>query len=88
VLRGGLAPVIARLPMAWKDPLYKSALRSGTAVATLAVVPARPALDIVTTGQLVPPPSWGAPRAPAEDPRPRETVPAEPEHSYPWAGGR
>jgi hypothetical protein len=32
VVRGGLAPVIARLPMAWKDRLYKRARRGGWAV--------------------------------------------------------
>jgi hypothetical protein len=31
VVRGGLAPVIARLPMAWKDRLYKKARRGGWA---------------------------------------------------------
>jgi type IV secretion system protein VirD4 len=28
VLRGGLSPVVARLPMVWKDPLYKRAMRA------------------------------------------------------------
>jgi type IV secretion system protein VirD4 len=32
VVRGGLSPVIARLPMAWKDRLYKRAKRHGWAV--------------------------------------------------------
>ena len=32
VIRGGLAPVIARLPMAWEDRLYKRARRQGWAV--------------------------------------------------------
>jgi type IV secretion system protein VirD4 len=88
VLRGGLAPVIARLPMAWKDRLYKSALRSGTAVATLTAAPASPSLDVVTAEQLAPLPPWAAVYAPAEDLHPRETVPAGTEHQYPWAGGR
>jgi hypothetical protein len=40
VVRGGLSPVIARLPMAWKDPAYKSARRRGEAIAAVAAVPA------------------------------------------------
>ena len=36
VIRGGCAPVIARLGAAWKDPAYKTARRAGTAVARLA----------------------------------------------------
>jgi type IV secretory pathway TraG/TraD family ATPase VirD4 len=87
VLRGGLAPVIARLPMAWKDRLYKSALRSGTAVATLAAATASPSLDALTAETFATP-ARAAVHAPAEFGRPRETVPAEPEHQYPWAGGR
>jgi hypothetical protein len=35
VIRGGLRPVVARLPMAWKDRTYKRARRAGTAIATL-----------------------------------------------------
>ena len=89
VLRGGLAPVITRLPMAWKDRLYKSALRSGTAVAKLTAAPASLALDdVVTAESLAPLPSRAAVYTPAEFGRPLETVPAEPEHQYPWAGGR
>ena len=35
ILRGSLAPVIARLAVAWKDPAYKRARRAGTAIAQL-----------------------------------------------------
>jgi len=35
VIRGGYAPVIARLPAAWKNPAYKQARRAGHAVAPL-----------------------------------------------------
>ena len=35
VLRGGMSPVIARLPMAWHDPAYKRARRAGHATAVL-----------------------------------------------------
>ena len=43
VIRGGGAPVIARLGAAWRDPAYKAARRHGTAVARLtpATWPAR-----------------------------------------------
>ena len=30
IIRGGMSPVVARLPMAWNDPAYKAARRSGT----------------------------------------------------------
>jgi type IV secretory pathway TraG/TraD family ATPase VirD4 len=35
VIRGGHSPVIARLPMAWKDPAYRAARRNGTSIARL-----------------------------------------------------
>ena len=35
IVRGGMSPVIARLPMAWNDPAYKRARRAGHATATL-----------------------------------------------------
>src|ERR1022692_2748235 len=38
VIRGGQAPVIARLAMCWKDPYYRSARRGGHAIATLTPV--------------------------------------------------
>ncbi|MGO8883264.1 MAG: type IV secretory system conjugative DNA transfer family protein [Streptosporangiaceae bacterium] len=46
VIRGGYAPVVARLGAAWRDPAYKAARRAGTAVAPLtpAAVPAAPAV--------------------------------------------
>jgi hypothetical protein len=39
VIRGGYAPVIARLGAAWKDPAYRRARRTGTAIAALTPVP-------------------------------------------------
>jgi hypothetical protein len=36
VIRGGAAPVIARLPRAWKNPAYRRARRPGPAPAQLA----------------------------------------------------
>jgi hypothetical protein len=45
VIRGGNAPVIARLGAAWKDPAYKAARRAGTAIARLT-----PAADAARPG--------------------------------------
>jgi hypothetical protein len=39
VIRGGYSPVVARLPMAWKDRTYKSARGDGTAPAAPASIP-------------------------------------------------
>jgi hypothetical protein len=39
VIRGGYAPVIARLGAAWKDPAYRRARRAGTAIARIAPAP-------------------------------------------------
>ena len=79
VIRGGYAPVIARLPMAWKDSLYRHARRTRRAIA--AITPA-------DTGP-------GAPARPATWPPdflPRDPGPATPNGSnggtadscYPW----
>jgi type IV secretion system protein VirD4 len=38
VIRGGYAPVIAKLGAAWRDPAYRRARRAGTAVAVIAPV--------------------------------------------------
>jgi type IV secretory pathway TraG/TraD family ATPase VirD4 len=40
VIRGGCAPVIARLPRAWRNPAYKRARRHGQATAVLIPAPA------------------------------------------------
>jgi type IV secretory pathway TraG/TraD family ATPase VirD4 len=40
VIRGGCAPVIARLPRAWRNPAYKHARRHGQATAVLTPAPA------------------------------------------------
>ena len=39
IIRGGMSPAIARLPMAWKDPVYKKARRAGHATAALVPEP-------------------------------------------------
>ena len=41
VIRGGHAPVIARLPMCWNDPAYRRARRTGHAIAALTPVAER-----------------------------------------------
>jgi hypothetical protein len=63
VIRGGYAPVIARLGAAWKNPAYKAARRAGTAVAALT-----PAAEIPA------PPGPSAPGRPAQ-PRRLRVVP-------------
>jgi hypothetical protein len=84
VVRGGLRPVIARLPMAWKDPAYKRARRAGTAIAALTA--ARPAVaDPVPAAarRMIPPESprpW-APVPGGDDLREPEATPAG------WNGG-
>ena len=45
VIRGGQAPVIARLPRAWKDRAYKRARRRGRAVAALTPAPVAASLS-------------------------------------------
>jgi hypothetical protein len=50
VIRGGCAPVIARLPRAWKNPAYRQARRLGlapwNAAAELATGDAEPEVDL------------------------------------------
>jgi type IV secretion system protein VirD4 len=62
VIRSGLSPVIARLPMAWKDPAYKQARRAG--LATAAITPAQPAQPVLAL------PAGTAPRPPGAARRP------------------
>lgn len=49
VIRGGYAPVIARLGAAWKDPAYRRARRAGTVVAPLTPVTDPPAQSAPAT---------------------------------------
>jgi type IV secretory pathway TraG/TraD family ATPase VirD4 len=53
VIRGGCAPVVARLPRAWHNPTYKAARCRGHAIATLAPAPA-PAQVTVPSGPVIP----------------------------------
>jgi type IV secretion system protein VirD4 len=43
VIRSGLSPVIAKLPAAWKDPVYRQARRRGHAIACLTATSPTPA---------------------------------------------
>jgi len=79
VIRGGHSPVIARLPMAWKDPAYRTARRKG-ATAHLSTADGSARL-----------PSAGVTRMPGDD-HSRETAPTDvipypataPAGRYPW----
>jgi type IV secretion system protein VirD4 len=78
VIRGGHSPVIARLPMCWKDPLYRAARRNRQAIA-----PLTPVTERATT------PSrrlWAAFDPRADDDLDDAFPTAEPGngHRYPW----
>jgi type IV secretion system protein VirD4 len=74
LLRGGMSPVIARLPMAWTDLTYKRARRAGHATATLN------AAEPVGLFHTVPRPRepW-----PIDDPIPSASEWDDPDR-YPW----
>jgi type IV secretory pathway TraG/TraD family ATPase VirD4 len=78
VIRGGAAPVIARLPAAWNDRTYRRARRRGQAVATLAPAaaaqsePVRPAQRPGPAGPVV-----------IEDELPPDPFP--PGTEFPWS---
>jgi type IV secretion system protein VirD4 len=73
VVRGGHSPVIARLPMGWKDRSYRRARRNGHAIAAL--VPAAGPAALATPAT-----------APRYDPyiEPEPLVPADITGHYPW----
>ena len=60
VIRGGHSPVIARLRMAWNDPLYRQARHARQAVAALEAAPEPPAAG------LPPGTTWHSGHAPGE----------------------
>src|SRR6202167_3838449 len=70
VIRGGCAPVIARLPRAWKNPAYRRARRLGQLPAEPAETGAYPVLE---------PPDPGIP-----DHVPADWLPGD-DTSYPWS---
>jgi len=71
IIRGGMSPAIARLPMAWKDPAYRNARRARQAIAVLTAAP-EPA-----------PPPFDVPR-PREPWPPQETGPGTIPGAEPW----
>jgi type IV secretory pathway TraG/TraD family ATPase VirD4 len=79
IIRGGMSPVIARLPMAWKDPAYKAARRSGHATAVLAPVPEPTTLPGGQPQPAGPWPGWD----PDLDAIPTDGAPDDPA-SFPW----
>jgi type IV secretory pathway TraG/TraD family ATPase VirD4 len=88
VIRGGLAPVIARLPMCWEDRDYKRARRTGAAQAQIAPVAARGTLGVQSAEELAALPEPQAVTAPTLVYDNGELVPEEPEHAFPWGGAR
>jgi hypothetical protein len=77
VIRGSLAPVIARLPMAWKDRTYKHARRAGAAIAMLTAVRPAAGAESVTPRLMIPAESSrrGASVPGEDDPREPEATP-------------
>ena len=85
VLRGGLSPVVVRLPMAWKDRAYKKARRGGWAICYQA--PARLTDPLPLPGLApVAPPATPEPE-PGRVPEPPVTVPAADSKQFPWLAG-
>ena len=70
VIRGGCAPVIARLPRAWKNPAYRRARRLGQ-------LPAEPAETARVPGPRAAGPRHPRPRARRMAPRQRHLLPLE-----------
>ena len=80
IIRGGMAPVIARLALAWNDRLYRKARRERWALAVPAAVPEPPSI----AGPSVPdadPWSW-LDADPAEVPL---TMPGDPQARWTWS---
>jgi hypothetical protein len=83
VIRGGYAPVIARLGAAWKDPAYKAARRAGTATVRLtpaAEVPAAPPGPAASGKPAQPRRLWAVPDIDAEAAGGEDDPPA-----FPWS---
>ena len=79
VVRGGHSPVIARLPMCWKDPHYRRARRAGQAIASLLPVTEPAALHVPA-----PPPRY-VPYDDSEPPVPAGVIDGIGRNArYPW----
>jgi type IV secretion system protein VirD4 len=82
IVRGGYAPVIARLGVAWHDRAYKKARRHGTATAVLAPTLVRAA----STGQLARRSAWpDVPLRAAQDRAPGLVPVGGASDDYPWS---
>jgi type IV secretion system protein VirD4 len=79
IVRGGMSPVIARLPMAWTDPAYKRARRAGQTAAVLTSAAEPGALIEDVPGRRSPWPD----RYTEPDALPPSTSWDDPD-SYPW----
>jgi type IV secretory pathway TraG/TraD family ATPase VirD4 len=84
VIRGGHSPVIARLPMCWKDPFYRHARRAGLAIADLSAAGGSTSRSPITTWQA---PGFRPATEPGPDgnpPFPFQTGGEFPDSPYPW----
>jgi type IV secretory pathway TraG/TraD family ATPase VirD4 len=79
IIRGGMSPVIARLPMAWNDPAYNAARRSGHATAVLAPVGEPSTISGIQPQPVGPWPGWD----PDLDTIPPDGAPDDPD-TFPW----
>ena len=79
LVRGGMSPVIARLPMAWKDPTYRAARRHHQATAVLTSVLGPEALPGDIPQPRDPWPGWNI----DPDATP-SAVPTDDTSRYPW----
>jgi type IV secretion system protein VirD4 len=83
IVRGGYAPVVARLGAAWKDRAYKTARRRGAAVAALTPAPAPEAPDGTSERRAD---DAQTPRLTIVPEPEAEAGPADPDDSaYPWS---
>jgi hypothetical protein len=71
VIRGGCAPVIARLPRAWRNPAYRRARRLGQAPAEI-------------SAEAAPPPALPYPEPDIPDHVPADWIPGD-GTSFPWS---
>jgi type IV secretion system protein VirD4 len=85
VIRGGLSPVIARLPAAWRDPAYKRAAKAGAAIAEVQAAKEHPPVPELAPGpELVP----YEPEPPAVASNGHGTGSHDADGDFPWTGGQ
>ena len=81
VIRGGLSPVVARLPAVWKNPAYRQARRLGQAIACLTPAHERPGPSNLTPRRAMT--AWPEPYSDDEIEPASELVPSD--SAYPWS---